>query len=298
MAAKQSDVAEHLEALFKNLDAAKLAPETILKSEAHKEHYETLVMFAFRKLQAARYHCERVATLVAMQHQELRELLAGAEPDNAKITSVTLRSSQSANEFAFELSAFFAAIRSAIDFLANVCARHLDGVEATSIKTLLRLAKGKTGPILDVIVEDTEWILRVRDYRDHLVHRLVIPTTSGGEMHWKYGNMVTTPYPIVVPAETPKHIADTRRARVLDDPEARFVVSTSETLFTSSNPRRHFGEQTVEIEPAPGYIRIEALMGRELAACERFFMRIIDTLIKLNFAPVSLKASLRKMPQA
>jgi hypothetical protein len=42
----------------------------------------------------------------------------------------------------------------------------------------------------------------------------------------------------------------------------------------------------VEIEPAPGYIRIEDLMRRELAACEHFFMRIIDTLIKLDFAPV------------
>ena len=95
---------------------------------------------------------------------------------------MTLRSSQSANEFAFELSAFFAAIRSAIDFLARVCAQHLDGVEATRIKTLLRLARGKSGPILDVIAEDTEWILRVRDYRDHLIHCLVIPTTSGPDI--------------------------------------------------------------------------------------------------------------------
>jgi hypothetical protein len=300
MPAKQNDVFEHLEALFKNLDAAKLAPETILKSEAQKEHYEAYVMFAFRKLQAARYHCERVEALVATQHHELCELHAGAEPeaDTLKITSTTMRISKSAQEFACELSAFFAAIRSAIDFLAIACAQHLDGVEATSIKTLLRLAKSKTGPILDVIAEDTEWIARVRDYRDHLVHRLVIPTTSGGETHWKYGNRVTVPYPIVVPAEMPRHIPDTRRARALDDPEARFMVSTSETLFTSSNPRQHFGEHTVEIEPAPGYIRIEDLMGRELAACERFFVRIIDTLIKLNFAPVPLKASLRKEPQA
>lgn len=299
MPAKQSDVFEHLEALFKNLDTAKLAPETILKSEAQKEHYEAHVMFAFRKLQAARYHCERVEGLVAIQHHEFREMHARAEPeaDTLKIKSATMRNSKSANEFAFELSAFFAAIRSAIDFLAIVCAQHLDGVQATSINTLLRLAKGKMGPILDVIAANTEWIARVRDYRDHLVHRLVIPTMSGGETHWKYGNMVTTPYPIVVPAETPKHVPDTRRARALGDLEARFVVSTSETLLTSSNPHRHFREHTVEIEPAPGYIRIQDLMGRELASCERFFVRIIDTLIKLNFAPISLKARLGKEPQ-
>jgi len=90
----------------------------------------------------------------------------------------------------------------------------------------------------------------------------------------------------VVPAETPKHIPDTRLARDLDDPGARFVVSTSEAFFASSNTGRYFGKHTVEIEPAPGYIRIEDLMRRELAACEHFFGRIIDTLIKLDFAPV------------
>jgi hypothetical protein len=115
-------------------------------------------MFAFRKLQAARYHCARVEALIAIQHQELRELHAGAEPDKVNITSVAMRSSKSANEFAFELSAFFAAIRSAIDFLAKVCAQHVNGVELTSIKALVRLAKGKTDPILDVIAEDAEWI--------------------------------------------------------------------------------------------------------------------------------------------
>jgi hypothetical protein len=110
-----SDLTIPAEALFKNLDAAKLAPETILKSEAQKEHYETNVMFAFRKLQAAPYHCERVEALVAIQHQELCELHAGAEPeaDTLKITSATMRISKSAQDFAFELSAFFAAIRSA-----------------------------------------------------------------------------------------------------------------------------------------------------------------------------------------
>jgi hypothetical protein len=76
------------------------------------------------------------------------------------------------------------------------------------------------------------------------------------------------------------------------------MSASPETLFTSSSPRRHFGEHTVEIELAPGYIRIEALMGRELAVCERFFVRIINILIKLDFAPVSPKASLGKVPHS
>jgi hypothetical protein len=39
---------------FELLDKAKLAPATILKTGAQKEHFETLLMFAFRKRQAAR----------------------------------------------------------------------------------------------------------------------------------------------------------------------------------------------------------------------------------------------------
>jgi hypothetical protein len=300
MPAKPSDVFEQLEVLFKNLDEANLAPETIFKSEAQKEHYETHVMFAFRKLQAARYHCGRVQTLVAIDHHELHELYAGALPkaDDPKVTNATMRVSRSRNEFAFELSAFFAAIRSAIDFLTKVCTQHFPGVEASSITTLLRLTKKVTGPILDVIAEDAGWITRVRDYRDYLAHRLVISTTSGGEVHWKDGHLVTVPYPVVVPAETPRNTPDTRRARTLDDPQARFMVSTSETMLTSSNRHQWVRGQTIEIEPAPGYIRVEHLMVRELAACERYFTRIVDTLIKLNFAPVPLKARLAKEGEA
>jgi hypothetical protein len=67
MSAKEEKVYECLEALFKRLDAAKLAPVSILASEAQKEHYESTLMFAFRKLQAARYHCEQVDRLIDAQ---------------------------------------------------------------------------------------------------------------------------------------------------------------------------------------------------------------------------------------
>jgi len=47
---KENDVAKCLDVLFKRLDAAKLVPLTILKSESHKEHYESVLMLAFRRL--------------------------------------------------------------------------------------------------------------------------------------------------------------------------------------------------------------------------------------------------------
>jgi len=299
MSPKEKDVAKCLESLFKRLDAAKLAPETILKSAAQKEHYESILMFAFRKLQAARYHYQQVEGLLDAQRRELGRLHSKSKPsgDKFKIVSSTMRISKSANEFTFELSAFFAAIRSAIDFLARVCAQHFKGVQADSITTLLGLIKnGKTGPILDTIAEDTEWLTRLRDYRDYLVHRLVISTTSGGEVQWKDGSAITTPYPIVVPSETPKHFPDTRRARAFDEPENRLSVMTSEASVTYSDGRKRLIKKCVQMEPTGGYIRIEDLMKREINAFERFFVRVVEALTKLDFALAPLKVSTPKKP--
>jgi hypothetical protein len=72
---KSGDVFSYLDALFKRLDAAKLAPHTLLKSEAHKQHYETTLMFAFRKLQAARYHLGQVEAHLKARDKELKKLI-------------------------------------------------------------------------------------------------------------------------------------------------------------------------------------------------------------------------------
>jgi hypothetical protein len=196
VAAKTEKVADRLEALFKCLDEAKLAPETILKSEAQRKNYESILMFVFRKLQAARYHRKRINEFIELQRteligQETRSKLKGHELKGAR---ATVRISKSSNEFAFELCAFFAAITSGVDFLAVACAQHVKEVQqATSITTFLKLiTNGKRGPILKVISEHAEWLEWLRDYRDYLVHRVVIPTTSGGQVQWEGGKAVVT----------------------------------------------------------------------------------------------------------
>jgi hypothetical protein len=156
------------------------------------------------------------------------------------------------------------------------------------------IKKGKTGPILDEIAEDAEWLIALRDYRDYLVHRLVISTTSGGQVQWKHGSAATTQYPIVVPSETPKHVPDTRRARAYDEPEHRFNVASSQASVTYSDGTKHLIEHSVGMEPSNGYIRIEDLMKRELTAFEHFFVKIVGALTKLDFAPSPLEAGTPK----
>jgi hypothetical protein len=248
-------------------------------------------MFAFRKLQAARYHRRRVDELMAEHHIELVQAEAMLKPEDHKLKGSNVKASisQSRNELTFELCAFFAAIRSGIDFLARACAQHIKGVKADSVTTLLKLVNdGKTGPLLKIIADNAQWLVWLRDYRDYLVHRIVIQATSGGQVIWKHGKAVTTPYPIVVPADTPKHVPDTRRARAFEEPESRFNVATSEVYYTYSDGKQHLIEQSVTIEPAEGYIRIEALMKRELTAFEALFIGIVEALTKLDFAATPL----------
>ncbi len=300
MSAKKKDVADCLEVLFKSLDRAKLAPETILKSEAQRERYESILMFAFRKLQAARYHRLRVDKLIELQQKEMIRLQASSEPKGAGLqdASTTVRISRSANEFAFELCAFLAAVRSGVDFLVTACAQHIkEAPDATSIKTLFKLIdNGKKGPILEVIAEDIEWLTWLRDYRDYLVHRLVIQTSSGGQVQWKDGKAATTSYPVVVPSKTPINVPDTRRARTFDEPESHFTVATLDAYIADASGKKRLLEHRVKIEPADGYIRIENLLKRELAAFESFFVRIVEVLTELDFTPASSDNDSPKKP--
>jgi hypothetical protein len=283
-------VAADIDKLFKCLDAAKLTPESIIKSDAHREHYESLIMFAFRKLQAARYRRKRVNELLATRKRELRKhTLEDASLKKFKSARMTATLSRSATEFTFELCAFLAAIRSAIDFLARVCGEHSKGVQVDSITAFTKLIdKGRSGPTLDVIKEHIVWLRGLRDYRDYLVHRLCISTTSGGQVESENGVSVTTPYPVVVPATTPQHFPDTRRARHLDEPKTRFMTLTSEMTFTDIDGNKRLMERKIEIEPAPGYIRIEHVMARELTAFEAFLCAVVDTLVKLDFQPAPI----------
>ena len=255
-------------------------------------------MFAFRKLRAAQYHCKQVDKLVDSQHEELRQRHEEftREASWKKTDEGTSRVIRSRNEFSFELCAFFAAIRSAIDFLTQACAHHISGAQqATSISTFFKLIKsGKKGPILEVVAKNEKWLLWIREYRDYLAHRVIVRTMAGNQIHWKAGMTTATSHPIVVPSETPRNVPDTRRARVAEEPESFFTVATSESFAVDARGRRRLAEYTIEIEPTEGYIRIEELMKREVAAFESFFIEIVNALKELDFAPTPADQDTRR----
>jgi hypothetical protein len=205
------------------------------------------------------------------------------------VVQMSMKISKTANEFTYELSAFYAAIRSSIDFLARLLGEHSKAIEVGSITTFLKLVKnGKVGPTVDVVAKHAVWLVHLQDYRDYLVHRLVIGATSGGQREWKNGQWINTTYPIAVPAETPKHVPDTRLFRAMDDPESNFNIATSEASITYPGGKTKLIQRTVEMTPRDGYIYIEKLMSKELHAFDAFFGDVVNALIHLNFEPATI----------
>jgi hypothetical protein len=212
----------------------------------------------------------RGTDLSKARQDETDKSLSGEMLPSKGTSKMTMKVSRTANEFTYELSAFFAAIRSSIDFLAKLCVLHSKAVQADSISNFITwIEKGKTGITLNVIGKHIKWLKHVRDYRDYLVHRLVIGTVSGGQREWRDGVWRSTPYPIVVPSDTPTHTPDTRRARAMAEPEALFVEKRSHGTLTYTDGRKEVFESKVEISAGKGYIEIEKLMDRELAAFEK-----------------------------
>lgn len=287
---------DHLDTLFEKLDATKISKKAILESEKSKEHYESRLMFAFRKLQAARHHLDNVHLLKAETLKELEKAEAldvGDIESKTKLGGMKARLTihRSANEYAFELSACLAAIKSSLDFLATVCALHMSGVEADSIRTLMRLVEkgSKKGPFLDEVAEKLEWLHELRDYRDYLVHRLVVLPTSGWTIESIADQTVKAAIPVIVPQGTPKFVPDTRRARMMENDRAGLMESKSEAWVSYDDGTRELHHHSVSYEPAPGFLAVEDLMAHHITELEAFFAKIVDRLIVLDFKPASLQ---------
>jgi hypothetical protein len=223
------------------------------------------------------------------KQKELHKHPTGDMIPDENTGSVKLTYSRSANEFAYELSAFFAALRSSIDFIAKLCALHLKGAQADSISNFLKwIDQGKTGSILKVVAKHQKWLRSIRDYRDYVVHRLVILTQIGGQKEWKYGEWHNVRYPVVVPSTTPKHVPDTRQSRAMASPEDFFDVMTSHSTATGPDGTLLKRDYDVKIFPSSGYIEIDDLMDRELKAFEDFFIAVLTTLKRLKFKAAAL----------
>ncbi len=284
-----------LDAILTELDKAQPDTANIFKNGADKELYETYLMCAYRRANAAKYHLSKVNELLTAAAAKAAEKAHIHNLENLHpkltITKSTISVSETRLEYAYELVAFLTAIRSALDFLATVCSLHFKNLEADSIKTFIKLSsQGKSGPLLEEITKHIDWITFIRKYRDQMIHRVIIMPKGGWFSTASNGTITTTSYPVLVPAAPPKFALDTRRARMLDEEMGLpGIMETSTTIsVTNAAGKVSVLTQTVESDAAPGYVHIEEFMNANLKSFEQLFSEILARLIELKFELATL----------
>lgn len=292
------DIFSILNAYLDKLDRVLISSEGIFKSENEKEKYETLFMYSFRKYKAAQYHYENIKTFIKEEVNKAnrqKSLLQDRDkPSGLKSTfklKSTYKRSGSVNHYAYELSAFVEALKSSIDFIATACILHFQGFQGDSIKTLIKLAKkkNKTGPIIDEVKRNLDWIISLRTYRHHLVHKLMIRTSGGYEIREEEDFTKTIIYPVIIPKLLPMYIPDTRKTRE-EDMMMRDISDLYDTSWTEVRINGKFVESSVEVHPPRGFVLIDRFMESHLNSYRKFFNEILNRLSDIDFRIIIKKS--------
>lgn len=236
-------------------------------------------MFVFRKYQSFQYHFQNVVRYI----KEEEDNIVFRKDDGVIIKNPinrigTIRTP--ANHYVYELSAYLEAMKSAIDFLATVVSLHLKGIQFDKISSLMKLVeKGRFLTIFDQIKPHFDWISKIREYRHHLVHRLMINISKEYKTLKVSDSLKTYKRPIVVPEKSPKYFPDTRLSRNYNrNSGEKFGQMEIKIKFGNKSVRTHF-----EYLPIMGYIPIEKFMVEQLWKFRRFFKDTINVLTALEF---------------
>ena len=285
MKKKSSKVFKVLDDYFSTMDHAPVGGNSIFKDENAKQKHESILMYAFRKYRAACYHARNVKQLLgeAVSNADSANLRnTGQLPDGAEIkTSVT----RTADHFVYELAAFFEAAKSSLDFIATASSGYFKGITTDSIRTFILCVdhNSKNGHVFDVTKRHLVWLKEIREYRHHLVHRMVI-TASIGHETYKRGNKVKqVRHPVVVPESTPSFFPDTRRSRMIQGELSCLDCTCSESTVEYPDGTKGIVDFSIEYHPSKGYAEISELMASHLHRLEEFFCDIIGEIKKLNF---------------
>jgi len=279
------NVYEIIDQYFSHMDDAPVGGHSIFQDDRAKEKHETIIMYAFRKYRAAFYHSENVRRFLANESSDLdsRKLLDSNTFTNNTRAKISVR--KTADHFVYELAAFFEASKSSLDFIAAASSWYLNSINTASILTLIRCVDRNTGKgnIFNVTKQHLSWLKQIRKYRHHLVHRMIISTSIGHEVHRRGQIVKTSKHPVVVPESTPAYFPDTRRARMMED-EPRGLNSTRfEGFVKHSDGTEQLIDFSNEYTPAEGYVEISSLMAKHLNHLGKFFCDMITAMKGMNY---------------
>ncbi|NSY68394.1 hypothetical protein G6L35_05905 [Agrobacterium tumefaciens] len=284
---------KEMDLLFKAIDDSPVSEKhPIFMKADDKEYYETQLMFAYRKHEAAEHHIANVETrLVA---DEATAMAAMRKPKklakNVVASTSQMITDVGSHAYVHELAAFLAAIRSGVDFLATAAARTIPGVKAKSVHTLENMVKkGQGGKVLDVIKAHQPWLAQLRGYRDEIVHSHLpqVPamgwliSTKGMSPNRKTSKAVL---PIVVPRITPKRALDTRRSRMANE-EVPVGLERREThgTFVHSDGTEVTLRHNVSFKPSSSHMPIAEFMNHHLSNYRSFSVDMFDAIRRSGF---------------
>lgn len=284
---------EKIDRLFKAIDDSPLSEKhPIFRKADDKEYYETQLMFAYRKQEAAEHHIANVETRLAADGATA---MAAMKKPRKMAESVVASTSQmitdvGSHAYVHELAAFLAAIRSGVDFVATAGARTIPGVKTKSVHTLENMVeKGQQGKVLDVVKAHQAWLVQLRGYRDEMVHSHLpqapamgwLISTKGKAPKGKTSKAVL---PIVVPRLTPKRGLDTRRSRMIDE-EVPIGLERREMhgTFTHSDGTEVTLGHEVSFKPSPSHMPITEFMNHHLLMYREFSVDMFAAILKSGF---------------
>jgi hypothetical protein len=284
-----------IETLLTALDSAPTGPSCFFRSQAEKDRYETFVTFAVRKRAAALYHFQRVLQLLEEEREYHKRIMDQPEfpfLDHPGVISCEFSGTyqRTALEFGHELCACLAALKAGLDFLACLMRYHLQGMQTDSISPVIKLAKKQnSSSVCKVVAKWMDWLEALREYRDHMVHRLVVVTETGHVFRSNRTSTAASEVPVIVPEMTPRFALDTRRLRALessDEVREGLIVKRGRTSIRRGNCKTRISQLTLEVRPAPGYVRIEDFMGRHIARFDLFIEDLVAALAEFRREPM------------
>ena len=287
-----------LDEYLDSLDAAQTSGGMAFVSQNAKDRHETLLTYAERKHAAATYHLKNVRTFLDIDAKRMnKDMQESALLDDEMITESSSTLTRTADEYAYELSAFIEALKSAIDLLAEASSFYLRGVNVNySISPLLKLSqKGAICPIINEVKDNSRWLSSIREYRHHLVHRLM-PSLRTGHAIRSVGKITSSAIvPVVVPSTTPQYEPDTRKARLAEqlntnglDGLPGISILTERGIAKLANGKEETVHFSTRILPAEGYMRIEQFMKENLETFERFAEQLIKAFLEMKFRTVTV----------
>lgn len=284
---------KEMDLLFKAIDESAVSEKhPIFRKPDDKEYYETQLMFAYRKQEAAEHHITNVENRLAAD--EATAIAGMKKPKklakNVVASTLHMITDVGSHAYVHELAAFLAAIRSGVDFLATAAARTIPGVKTQSVHTLENMVKkGKGGKVLDVVKAHQAWLVQLRGYRDEMIHSHLPQVPATG---WLISTIGISPnrktskavLPVVVPRLTPKRGLDTRRSRAMDEEvpcglERREIHGTFTHIDGSEVTLQH----KVSFEPSSSHMPIAEFMNHHLSNYRAFSMDMFGAIRKSGF---------------